>query len=57
MYGDRTVRNVGQISSELPHRRYWSSSSQEPKSQPEEVRAPVVARKWVMTMEPRGAGK
>ncbi len=30
---------------------------EEPKSQPEEVRASVVAMKWVTTMEPRDAGK
>jgi hypothetical protein len=29
----------------------------EPKSQPEEVRASVVARKRVTTVEPRDAGK
>ena len=57
MFGDRTARNVGEISRELPHRRRWCSCSQEPKSQPEEVRAPVVAMKWVTTMEPGGAGK
>lgn len=57
MIGDRTARNVGEISSELPHRRHWCSRSQGPKSQSEEVRAPVVAKKWVTTMEPRGAGK
>jgi len=57
MFGDRTARNVGEISRELPHRRRWCSCSQEPKSQPEEVRAPVVAKKWVTTMERGGAGK
>jgi hypothetical protein len=57
MFGDRTARNVGEISRELPPRRYWCSCSQGPKSQPEEVRAPVVATKWVTTMERGGAGK
>jgi len=57
MFGDRTARNVGEISRELPHRRHWCSGSQGSKSQPEEVRAPVVAKKWVTTMEPGDAGK
>jgi hypothetical protein len=51
------VGTVGEVSSELPHRGYWCSGSQESKSQPEEVRASIVAEKWVMTMEPRDAGK
>ena len=57
MFGDRTARNVGEISSELPHRRHWCSARKGRTANSEEVRAPVVATKWVTTMEPRGAGK
>jgi hypothetical protein len=59
MIGGRTAGNVGDISSELPHRQKagCSCSEKEPKSPPEEVRASVVAKKRVTTVEPRDAGK
>jgi hypothetical protein len=58
MIGGRRAGNVGEISSELPHReRTGVHAPQEPKSQPEEVRASIVAMKRVTTVEPRDAGK
>ena len=56
--GDRRAGNVGEISSELPHRgRTVFMPGNGPKSRPEEVRASVVAAKRVTTVERRDAGK
>jgi hypothetical protein len=58
MIGDRMAGSDDEISSELPHReKVWRSCSQEPKSPPEEVRASVVAKKRVTTVERRDVGK
>jgi len=45
MIGDRMAGNVGEISSELPHRERIGVHGKSPKSRPAEVRASVVAKK------------
>ena len=54
--GDRMAGSVGEISSELPEGSN-GVSGYGPKSRPGEVRASVVAKKRVTTVEPRDAGK
>ena len=54
--GDRMAGSVGEISSELAQGSN-GVSGHGPKSRPGEVRASVVAKKRVMTVEPRDAGK
>jgi hypothetical protein len=57
MFGDGMVGNGVGISSELPSRVRTVFMLARPKSRPAEVRASVVAKKRVMTVEPRDVGK
>jgi hypothetical protein len=58
MIGDRMAGNGVGISSELPHRNRAAFMPESgPKNRPAEVRASVVARKRIMTVERRDAGK
>jgi hypothetical protein len=58
MIGDRMAGNGVEISRELPHRnRAAFMPGNGPKNRPAEVRAFVVAKKRVMTVERRDAGK
>ena len=57
MIGDGMVGNGVGISSELPSRVRTVFMPSRPKSRPVEVRAFVVAKKRLITVEPRDAGK